>query len=421
MKLWRLLALLLTVALLMTACNGEEPEPTIDDDAADEVDEAQDDADEEEPVAEAEGDPVRIGVVVMTSGVYAQLGEDIIDGMNLYFDSAGNQAAGRPIELLIEDETADTGTALERTRRLVEVEEVDLLSGLISTGSAYAVADFVEQSQVPFVISNAGGNDLARDDVNPYIVRTSFSNWQTNYPTGDWFYENVGDTVAVVASDYAAGHEHIAGFLESYEAAGGEVVEEIYTPLGSTDFSAPLGRLGASGADGIYGFLAGTDGLIFVREYADSGLRDAMPLASSGFMVEEDVLEEVGEAAVGVFSGLHWAYDIDNPENQEFTTAFEEAYGRTPSVYAVQGFDTARLIIEAVEELDGDLEDPDAVIEAMLGVEFDSPRGTFRLDPETHNPVQNIYLREVVETEDGEIHNSFVEDLGEFPDPGPGG
>lgn len=407
MRLARFFGMLLALALVLAACGTDDPAGDGPDGEADEV-------------AEADGDPLRIGVVIMTSGVYAQLGEDIIDGMELYFDTVGNQTAGRPVEMLIEDETEDTGTALERTRRLVEAEEVDLLSGLISTGSAYAVSEFVEQSQVPFVVSNAGGDDLARDQLNPYIVRTSFSNWQTNYPTGQWYYDNIGDSVAVIASDYAAGHEHIGGFLESFQDAGGELVEEVYTPLGSTDFSAALGRLGASDADGIYGFLAGTDGLIFVQEYADSGLRDDMPLAGAGFMVEEDVLEEVGEAALGIFSGLHWVYDLDNPENEEFVQAFEEEYGRGPSVYAVQGWDSARLIVDAVEELDGDVSDAEAVIDAMLGVEFASPRGQFRLDPDTHNPVQHIYLREVVET-DGEIHNTFVEDLGETPDPGSSG
>jgi branched-chain amino acid transport system substrate-binding protein len=402
------------VALLLAACGGGDGNGEADLGAAPEDGAAEDGA-EEQP--EATGDPLKVGVVIMTSGVYAQLGEDTIDGMELYLDTVGNQAADRPIELVIEDETADTGTALERTRQLVEAEEVDILSGLISTGSAYAVADFVEQSQVPFVVANAGGDDLARADKNDFMVRTSFSNWQNNFAVGEWYYENVGETVALIASDYAAGAEHMNGFLESFEAAGGEVVEEVFTPLGSTDFSAALGRLGNSGADGLYGFLAGTDGLIFVQEYDQSGLRDTMPLVASGFMVEEDVLAAIGEAALGAMSGLHWAYDLDNPENQEFVQMFEEEYGRSPSVYSVQGWDTARVIVEAVEALDGDVSDGAAVIDAMAEVEFDSPRGPFRIDPETHNVVHHVYLREVAEI-DGEIHNTVVADLGEFADPG---
>jgi branched-chain amino acid transport system substrate-binding protein len=405
------------VALLLAACgngNGDADDPgAAPDDNGTETDE--DAEGDDQP--EADGDPLRIGVVIMTSGVYAQLGEDTIDGMELYFSTIGNQAANRPIELLIEDETADTGTALERTRRLVEAEEVDILSGLISTGSAYAVAEFVEQSEIPFVVANAGGNDLAREQRSDYIVRTSFSNWQNNYAVGEWYYDNVGETVALIASDYAAGQEHMNGFKESFEAAGGEVVDEVFTPLGSTDFSSALGRLGNAGADGLYGFLAGTDGLIFVQEYDQSGLRDELPLVASGFMVEEDVLAEIGEAALGVRSGLHWAYDLDTPENQEFVEMWEEEYDRAPSVYAVQGWDTARVIAEAMEALDGDTDDGAAVIDAMLEVEFDSPRGSFSIDPETHNVVHHVYLREVVDL-DGAVHNTMVEDLGEFPDPG---
>jgi branched-chain amino acid transport system substrate-binding protein len=408
-KFRRRAAAALSLALLLAACGGNGDDGTTDPGA---TDNGTDDTE-----GEATGDPLQVGIVIMTSGVYAQLGEDTIDGMELYFSTIGNQVANRPIELLIEDETADTGTALERTRRLVEAEEVDILAGLISTGSAYAVADFVEQSQIPFVVANAGGDDLARGQRNDYIVRTSFSNWQNNYAVGEWYYDNVGETVALIASDYAAGAEHMNGFKESFEAAGGEVVDEVFTPLGSTDFSSALGRLGNSGADGLYGFLAGTDGLIFVQEYDQSGLRDSMPLVASGFMVEEDVLAEIGEAALGVRSGLHWAYDLDNPENQEFVQLWEEEYDRPPSVYSVQGWDTARLIAEALESLDGDTEDGAAVIDAMLGVEFDSPRGSFRIDPDTHNVVHHVYLREVVEMDDA-IHNTMVEDLGEFADPG---
>jgi branched-chain amino acid transport system substrate-binding protein len=416
-KLGKLFATLLALTLLLTACPAADEVDVVDEPDVAEEPEVEAPEEDDEPAPPADGDPLQIGIVIMLSGVYAQLGEDIVDAMELYFETVGNQTAGRPIELIVEDETMDTGTALERTRRLVEVEQVDILSGLISTGSAYAVAEFVEESQTPFVISNAGGNDLARADRSPYIVRTSFTNWQNNYAVGEWYYENIGETVALIASDYAAGHEHVGGFLESFEAAGGSVVDEVYTPLGSTDFSAALGRLGASGADGLYGFLAGTDGLIFVREYADSGLKDQMPLVASGFMVEEDVLAEIGEAAVGVFSGLHWAYDLDNEANQQFVADFEEAYGRSPTVYAVQGWDTARVIVEAVEELGGDTSDAEALIQAMLGVSFDSPRGPFRLDPNTHNPVHHVYLREVVEM-NGEVHNTMVEDLGELPDPG---
>jgi len=410
----RLAAASAAVALLLAACGNGDDDPGAAPEETGTEDGTEDGA--EEP-AEADGEPVKVGVVIMTSGVYAQLGEDTIDGMELYLGTVGNQAANRPIELIIEDETPDTGTALERTRRLIEAEEVDILSGLISTGSAYAVAEFVSQSEVPFVVANAGGNDLARAQRNDYIIRTSFSNWQNNYAVGQWYYDNVGETVALIASDYAAGAEHMNGFRESFEAAGGEVVEEVLTPLGSTDFSAALGRLGNSGADGLYGFLAGTDGVIFVQQYDQSGLRDSMPLVASGFMVEEDVLGEIGEAALGVRSGLHWAYDLDNPENQEFVRLWEEEYGRAPSVYSVQGWDTARVIVEAIEALGGEIGDGAAVIEAMLGVSFDSPRGSFSIDPETHNVVHHVYLREVAEI-DGEIHNTVLEDLGEFPDPG---
>lgn len=360
---------------------------------------------------------LRIGVVLPYSGVYAQLGQDITDGMLLYFEEVKNQAGGRPIQLVREDETADPSVALRKVTKLVEQDRVDLLTGLVSTASAYAVRDYVHNSRNILIVSNAGGNALTRERKSPYIFRTSFTSWQISFPLGRWVAERVTKRVAVVAADYAFGRESVAAFKESFLAAGGQVIQETYTPLGSTDFSAVLTRLLQARPGAVFGFLAGSDAAIFLRQYAQFGLKDMIPLATTGFTVEEDVIRAVGQAAEGAYSSLHWAVRLALPENQRFVQAFRKRFGRTPSVYAMQGYDTARVIVEAVNALQGDLANKDKLVEALEGVRFRGPRGLFEFDPKTHQVIQNIYVRQVRNV-GSELANVVVADLGRVRDPG---
>ncbi|RTH21469.1 ABC transporter substrate-binding protein [Thermus scotoductus] len=365
----------------------------------------------------AQRDALRIGVVLPYSGVYAQLGEDITNGMLLYFEERKNLAGGRPIQLIREDETADPSVALRKLTKLVEQDRVDLLTGLVSTASAYAVRDFVHNTRNVLLVSNAGGNALTRERKSPYIFRTSFTSWQVSFPLGRWVAERVTKRVAVVAADYAFGRESVAAFKESFLAAGGEVVQETYTPLGSTDFSAAIARLLQARPGAVYGFLAGSDAAIFLRQYAQFGLKGNVPLTTTGFTVEEDVIQAVGAAAEGAYSSLHWAVRLAIPENQRFVQAYQRRFGRSPSVYAVQGYDTARVIVEAVNALQGDVSNKSRLVEALEGVRFRGPRGLFEFDPKTHHVIQNIYVRQVRNV-GGELANVVVADLGKVRDPG---
>jgi len=367
--------------------------------------------------ARAQREALRIGVVLPYSGVYAQLGEDITNGMLLYFEEVKNRAGGRPIQLVREDETADPTVALRKVTKLVEQDRVDLLTGLVSTASAYAVRDYIHNTKNVLIVSNAGGNALTRERKSPYIFRTSFTSWQVSFPFGRWVADRIDKRVAVVASDYAFGRESAAAFKESFLAAGGRIVDEIYTPLGSTDFSAALSRLMRARPQAVYGFLAGGDAVIFLRQYAQFGLKGSIPLTTTGFTVEEDVVRAVGRDAEGAYSSLHWAVRLAIPENLRFVQAYRRRFNRTPSVYSMQGYDTARVIVEGVNVLQGDLSNKDRLVEVLEGVRFRGPRGSFEFDPKTHQVIQNIYVRQVRDV-GGELANAVVADLGRVRDPG---
>lgn len=356
----------------------------------------------------ASGEALKIGVILPFSQVYAVLGESIVNGMELYFSENGNQAGGRPITLINEDEEASPDVGLRKVRKLVEQDNVDLLTGFVSTAVAYACRNYIDDNEVVTLVSNAGGNDLTRSKKSDYIFRTSFTSWQVSNPAGKWIAENVSKKAFTMGADYAFGRESVAAFLESFTAAGGTQIGEVWPKLGSTDYSSFLTKIKQAKPEVVYGFFSGSDAVSFVKQFGEFGLKDAgIKLAGAGFMVEEDVLPAQGAVAEGAYSPLHWCYTLDNPENTSFVTNYKAKYGKVANVFAVQGYDTARCIVEALGKTGGDTEDKEALISALEGVAFASPRGSFKFDPESNQVIQDIYMREV-KTVDGVLHNTVL-------------
>ena len=363
--------------------------------------------------------PLKIGLLLPYSDIYAVLGESITEAMKMYFESVGNEAGGRKIEIIAEDTEIKPDIGLQKARKLVEQDQVDLVAGLVSSGVANAVRDYFHDNKKILIIANAGSNVITRAKRSPYIFRTSFTNWQPNWPLGGWAYQNVAKKVFVSAPDYAAGHNMVDAFLNNFQAHGGELVAEPqFTPFPAMGDPAPfITEIQNADPPMVYCFYSGGAAVAFIKAYGEFGLTGKIPLVAAGFTVEEDVLPAQGDAALGAFSGLHWALLLDNPENKAFTKAYKERTGKDANVFAMQGYDTARVIVEAVNAVEGNTTDTEKFIEALEGVKFKSPRGEFKFDPETHNVINRIYVREVRKVE-GALHNVVIEDLGEFPDPG---
>ncbi len=372
------------------------------------------------PVAEVKssgGAPLKIGVLLPYSKVYALLGEGITNGMNLYFESIGNAIAGRKIELIKEDEENDPQVSLRKARKLIEQDKVDLMTGLVSSAVAYAVRDLVHQNKKILVISNAGANDLCRKLKSPYVFRVSFSNWQPNYPMGEWIAKNVSKKIFVSGPDYAAGKEQIGAFKESFLAAGGTLLGELYPPFPNTDYGPFLTKIADAKPEASYSFYSGSDAVAFVKQFDEYGLKKSVKLTGSGFMVDNDVLPAQGKSALGAITGLHWADTLDNPENKKFMEDYQKKFNALPTSFSVQGFDAARVIHESLQKLNGDTSDSDKIAKAMETVKFASPRGPFEIDPETHNVIQNVYVREVKEV-NGKLVNVVLDTIKGVKDPG---
>jgi branched-chain amino acid transport system substrate-binding protein len=319
----------------------------------------------------------------------------------------GNTAGGRTITVIKEDEgTPDD--ALRKTRKLLEQDQVDLIAGTVSTAIAYAIRDLVHDNKVIYISANAGGNDLTRSRKSPYIFRTSFTNAQPSVPMGEYLVKNVGRRVFISAADYAAGHESLQAFKDGFLAAGGELVGEVYPPFPNTDYAAYLTQIAQARPDATYSFYSGSDAVNFVKQYGEFGLNRDIRLCGSGFLLEQDVLPAQGNAALRGISGLHWALTLDNPENKAFVAAYRQRFNKDADVFAMQGYDTAHVIVEALNKTQGDTSNKERLADAIVAVKFASPRGPFEFDPETHNVVQNIYAREVREV-DGKLTNVVLQ------------
>jgi branched-chain amino acid transport system substrate-binding protein len=364
------------------------------------------------------GPDFKVGGILPTSGTYADLGDSIRKGMKLYFDRVGSQAGGRRIVLSNEDESAgDTSIPLAKARKLVEQDGVDMLTGIIASPNAIAIRGYVDQNGVPTLISNAGANALSRAQRSPYIFRTSFSNWQPSQPMGKYLVDNGYKRLVLVYSNYAAGAETAAAIKETYT---GQVLAEVKPPFPNTsgDFAAHITQINNARPDAIYVFMSGQDAIAFLKQ-AKTQLDKGVKVTGSGFFVEQDVLGAIGDAApVGAISGLHWALTLDTKENQQFTSDFKKAYGKTADVFAVQGYDTARVIVEALNAVKGKTDDKTAFMRAVSQVSFKSPRGDFKFDSNSNNVINTVYVRQLVNDPKLGYTNKVVNSMPNVVDPG---
>lgn len=363
--------------------------------------------------------PIKIGLVAPFSDVYAVLGESIRAAMEIYFDSIGWKAGGRELTLLSEDEQLNPDVGLAKTRKLIEQDNIDIFTGVVSTGVVYAIRDTLHNAGLVSVISNAGGQDLSRGRFSPYIFRVSFSNWQVTYKFGEWVAGNVARRVATSAPDYGAGHDMVNAFVETFTPAGGQVLGQLWPPLGNTDYTSFINQLVELRPEATFHFYSGSDARNFITQWDELAPAD-IELTCAGFMVEEDILPAVGERVLGVKSSLHWAYMLDVPRNNQLKEDFMSKTGQPLNVFGVQGWDAAKCIHLAIDAVGGEVQDTEGLIAALEEIEYDdSPRGIFKMDPRSHNVVQKIYVREVARVS-GELHNVVIDDLGEIADPGPG-
>jgi len=371
--------------------------------------------------AGAQSGPIKIGVVLPYSGVYAVLGESITQAMELVFAREGWTVAGRKIELIKEDDEMQPPVGVRKTEKLIDSDKVDILTGPVHSGILMGMRDKVHNSKTILIVSNAGADAISRERCSKWIFRTSFSNWQPCQPMGDWVAKNVSKDVFLTAPNYQAGKDMMNAFKETFVPAGGKVVAEDYPKLGETDYAPYLTKIRQSGAKAVFAFYSGTDAVNFVKQFDQFGLKQSIKLTGAGFLTEPDVLPAQGKSALGVITGHFYTPLLDNATNHRFVKEFRDKYfGKMPDGFACQGYDTAEVILRALKAVNGNTQDKDKLVDAITKVEFDSPRGRFRFDPKTHNVIQPfIYVREVREVYGG-LNNVPIDKVANVTDPGTG-
>lgn len=338
---------------------------------------------------------VEVGMIVTLSGPPAALGQQAVDGFQLALDDLDGKLGGEEATLIVEDDELKPEVALSKANGMVQ-EEVDFVVGTIFSNMLQAIFKPVIESETFLISPNAGPSTFAGRNCNPYFFVTSYQNNQNAEVMGAHAQAAGYEKVFMIAPNYQAGRDNMEGFQMHYE---GEIVDEVYVPLGHQDYSAEIARIATSDADAVFAFTPGGMGVRFVRQFRDAGLADKVQFMSV-FTTDETTLPAQKEAAEGFIAAGNWAPDADNEASQKFVAAFEEKYGYVPGGYAMQAYDAAMLIDSAVAAVGGDLSDKDAVRAAMEKADFTSLRGDFAFNS-NHYPTQNFYQLSVEQREDG--------------------
>lgn len=348
-------------------------------------------------------EPVKIGMVTTLSTKAGYLGEDIRDGFKLAIEQAGGKLGGVPVELMVDDDGRKPGKGKQIADRYMKRDGVKIMTGIVFSNVAMAVVPKVVRSDVVYVSPNAGPSALAGKQCHENYFNVAWQNDNLHEAAGQYVNNAGYKNVYILAPNYPAGKDALAGFKRYYK---GKIAGEVYTKLGQSDYAAELAALRAAKPDAVFFFLPGGMGINFIKQYSQAGLSKKIPLTGPAFSFDERLLGAVGDAAVGVINGSQWGHDLDNAANKQFVSAFRKAYNRTPTLYASQGYDAAHAIGAALKSVEGDLSDLKAFRIALKKADFDSVRGAFKFGNNQH-PVQDIYVREVVKNSEGKFTNAI--------------
>jgi branched-chain amino acid transport system substrate-binding protein len=336
---------------------------------------------------------LKVGLMLPYTGTFAALGTAIENGFRLHVTEQGGKLGGREIEFVKVDDESDPAKATDNVNKLIKRDNVDVLVGTVHSGVAMAMAKAAKDNGTLLIVPNAGADAVTGAMCAPNIFRSSFSNWQPGYAMGDVVAKKGHKKVVTITWKYAAGDESVRGFKEAFEKAGGKVVKELSLPFPNVEFQALLTEIAATKPDAVYTFFAGGGAVKFVKDYAAAGLKKSIPLYGAGF-VTDGTLEAQGADVEGLLTTLHYADSLGTPRDNAFRLAYAKTFKLQPDVYAVQGYDAAQMLGVGLNAVKGDVSKKAEFATALRSARIDSPRGAFTLS-KSHNPVQDIYLRQV--------------------------
>ena len=347
---------------------------------------------------------LKVGLLLTLSGPSAVLGQQARDGFQLAVKEMGGKLGGRDVEVIVTDDELKPDVAVTKVRGLLERDKVDFVVGPIFSNVAVAVHKPIVDANTFYISTNAGPSNLAGRQCNPYFFATSYQNDQNHEVLGKVAQDRGYKRVYLLAPNYQAGKDALAGFKRHYK---GEVIEESYVPLNTLDFQSELAKIASMNPDAIFTFMPGGMGVNLVKQYKGAGLMEKIPFLSA-FTVDESTLPAQQDAAIGAFGGSNWAPNLDTAENKRFVAAYEAAYNSVPGSYAMQAYDAALLIDSALKATGGKTDSKDALREALKKAEFKSLRGDFKFAANNF-PVQDFFLVKAAKRPDGKFQTEIVE------------
>ncbi|MDE2367688.1 MAG: ABC transporter substrate-binding protein [Burkholderiales bacterium] len=364
-------------------------------------------------------EPVKIGLVLPMSGPFAAYGKQIEHGVRLYLAQHGDTYGGRKVEIVLKDDSPGTAGDVSKrlAQELVVKDKVDILAGFGLTPSAFAVAPVATEARKPMIVMNAATSAVTTK--SPYIVRVSMTLPQNTAPIASWAAKNKIKNAFTLVADYGPGQDAEAQFKKTFSAAGGTIVGEVRVPVKNPDFAPFLQKIKDVKPDAVFIFMPpGAETIAFMKGFTERGLAaSGIRLISTGDLPDEDILDAIGDAAIGLVTSFHYSEAHKSPENKAYTEAYYKAYPKDrPNFMSVGGYDGMHLIAAVLDKTHGNT-DAEKFVDAAKGMKWTSPRGPIEIDPATRDIVQTIYIRKT-ERVGGKLQNVEFDQVNDFRDPG---
>lgn len=343
--------------------------------------------------SQANAEELRIGFVSPITGIFAQIGKDMVDGFQLYLDEHNGKLGGADVKFIVEDSIGKPDAAVTKAKKLVLQDNVQMLIGGLLASTGYALAPVSTSEKVLYISSISAADDLTQRQLSnfPYFIRTGWSSSQPTHAIGKWACEQGYKKVVSIAADYAFGYEQQGGFQKVFEDCGGKVIQKIWPPIGTKDFGPYIPTIKGD-ADAIFSLMVGPMALQFPKQLRASGYKK--PIIGGGTSYDEFVLPFMGDEVIGDVSSLQYSAALETPKNETFVKAYRAKYGKVPSYYSESNYTTAEMIDEAIKKSGGKYPGAEEFIKTMLALKIDAVRGPVSFD-DMRNPVQNIYIKKV--------------------------
>lgn len=360
----------------------------------------------------AQSGPIRIGLLAPLTGVLAAGGKEMVEGFNLFWDQHGRKIAGRDIQIAVEDDASNPDTALQKARRTVEQGNVHMLIGNLLANTGLAVAEYAKTAGVPYFIPIIAADDLTQRKRIPNVIRVAgYSASQIPRVLADYLSKKRRyKRIVTISQDYTFGHEQCGGFAQITAELGGQIIAQHWHPLNTQDFSPYLAQIQGANPDAVFAMETGADANRFIQQWANFGFKGKIPLVGAQNFTDQSVIRTLGAECEGIVSAAHFCEGAEAPATRKFVADYEKTYGKLPSLYGFSMYSGAMWLAEAMERVQGNVEDRAKFLDTVRKVELkNSPLGRpVRLDA-YGNPVYDVYVREVKRRADGKYWNVPLE------------